>query len=292
MREKSLSNILIFLIPTIWILLFIVIPLVITLLLSFSTTDYSNILPFKLFFDFQNNYFKPIISNFSILFNDYIYLYSFLQSIEIAFCSTIITLFLAYPLAYKIAFSSQKARYILLLLVISPFWTALLIRAYAWVTILKNNGVINNFLMHLGVIDTPIQILNTKIAVIIGTSYCYLPFMLLPIYSALSKIDRSLIEASQDLGSKPLSTFINITLPLSFSGILVGSLLVFIPAVGEFVLPDLLGGSQVFTIGKVIWSEFFLNRDWTIASAITIVFVFLTFLPIVLLQKFLKRGML
>ncbi|MDT8820813.1 putrescine ABC transporter permease PotH, partial [Klebsiella pneumoniae] len=196
-----------------------------------------------------------------------------------------------YPLAWAVAHSKPSTRNILLLLVILPSWTSFLIRVYAWMGLLKSNGVLNNFLLWLGVIDQPLEILHTNLAVYIGIVYAYLPFMVLPIYTALTRIDYSLVEASLDLGARPLKTFFQVIVPLTKGGIIAGSMLVFIPAVGEFVIPELLGGPDSIMIGRVLWQEFFNNRDWPVASAVAIVMLLLLIVPIMWFHKHQQKQM-
>jgi putrescine transport system permease protein len=198
--------------------------------------------------------------------------------------STLLCLLIGYPMAYAIARAREAWRLPLLMLIILPFWTSFLIRVYAWIGILKNNGLINNTLMWLGVIDQPIVMLQTDFAVYLGIVYSYLPFMILPLYANLEKLDGTLLEAASDLGARPWRTFLSVTLPLSAPGILAGSLLVFIPAVGEFVIPALLGGPDTLMIGRVLWDEFFSNRDWPVASAVAIALLLLLVVPIVIFQ--------
>ncbi len=212
--------------------------------------------------------------------DDPLYFEAYLQSLQVAGISTICCLLLGYPLAWAVAHSKPSTRNILLLLVILPSWTSFLIRVYAWMGLLKSNGVLNNFLLWLGVIDQPLEILHTNLAVYIGIVYAYLPFMVLPIYTALTRIDYSLVEASLDLGARPLKTFFQVIVPLTKGGIIAGSMLVFIPAVGEFVIPELLGGPDSIMIGRVLWQEFFNNRDWPVASAVAIVMLLLLIVPI------------
>jgi len=203
----------------------------------------------------------------------------------------VICLFVAYPIAYVIARAEPATRNALLMLVILPSWTSFLIRIYAWVGILKNNGLINNFLMWLGIIDQPIAMLNTEFAVYVGIVYAYLPFMVLPLYTNLMKLDNSLLEAAADLGAGPWKVFMTVTLPLSKAGMIAGSMLVFIPAVGEFIIPDMLGGAETLMIGKVLWQEFFNNRDWPVASAVAIVMLLLLLLPITLFHRYQAREL-
>ena len=216
---------------------------------------------------------------------------TFVYSIGIAVITTLVCLLLGYPLAWAVAHSKPSTRNILLLLVILPSWTSFLIRVYAWMGLLKSNGVLNNFLLWLGVIDQPLEILHTNLAVYIGIVYAYLPFMVLPIYTALTRIDYSLVEASLDLGARPLKTFFQVIVPLTKGGIIAGSMLVFIPAVGEFVIPELLGGPDSIMIGRVLWQEFFNNRDWPVASAVAIVMLLLLIVPIMWFHKHQQKQM-
>ena len=214
------------------------------------------------------------LENYAFLFKDSLYWKSYLNSISTAAISTVICLLIGYPMAYGIARSPAAWRNVLLLLVMLPFWTSFLLRVYAWIGILKNNGVINNLLMALGIIDEPILMLQTNFAMYIGIVYSYLPFMVLPLYTAIERLDESLLEAAADLGCRPVKAFFRITVPLTTAGIIAGCMLVFIPAVGEFVIPELLGGPDALMIGRVLWDEFFSNRDWPIASAVAIVMLF------------------
>ncbi len=230
-------------------------------------------------------------ANYLQLTDDPLYLDAYLQSLQVAAVSTVCCLIIGYPLAWAVAHSKASTRNILLLLVILPSWTSFLIRVYAWMGILKNNGILNNFLLWLGVIDQPLVILHTNLAVYIGVVYSYLPFMVLPIYTALTRLDYSLVEASLDLGAKPLKTFFSVIVPLTRGGIIAGSMLVFIPAVGEFVIPELLGGPDSIMIGRVLWQEFFNNRDWPVASAVATVMLLLLILPIIWFHKHQNKEM-
>jgi putrescine transport system permease protein len=225
------------------------------------------------------------LSNFIRLFQDSLYIVSYLNSIKIAAISTILALLVGYPIAYFIARASDRWRNILLMLIILPFWSSFLLRVYAWIGMLKNEGIVNNFLEWLGLIHTPIPFLQSDIAVYIGIVYCYLPFMILPLYTNLVKLDESLLEASADLGARPVRTFLSITLPLSLPGIVAGSMLVFIPAIGEYVIPTLLGGSGFAMIGRVTFDEFFSNRDWPMASALAFAMLLVVVVPIMLMQN-------
>jgi putrescine transport system permease protein len=223
--------------------------------------------------------------NFSFLASDPLYYRAYLSSLKIASISTFLTLLVAYPMAYGMARAPQEWRATLLMLVILPFWTSFLIRVYAWMGILGKEGFLNAALLWLGLIDEPLTILNTNTAVYIGIVYTYLPFMILPIYSTLEKMDGSLLEAAEDLGCSRTSAFWLVTLPLSRPGIIAGCFLVFIPTLGEFVIPSLLGGSNTLMIGKVLYEEFFSNRDWPVASAVAVILLLILLIPIVLFQR-------
>lgn len=223
--------------------------------------------------------------NYVFLAEDNLYINAYLSSLRIAAVSTAVTLLIGYAIAYALARSPRRWRGTLVMLVILPFWTSFLIRVYAWIGILKTEGLLNQFLLWTGLIGEPLTIMNTTWAVYIGIVYSYLPFMILPIYATLEKMDESLLEAAADLGSSRLAAFFLVTLPLSLPGVIAGCFLVFIPAIGEFVIPDLLGGSDTLMIGKTLWVEFFNNRDWPLASAVAIVLLMLLILPIVLFQR-------
>jgi putrescine transport system permease protein len=224
--------------------------------------------------------------NYHFLLTDPEYVIAYLSSLRKALVPSLITLLIGYPVAYGIATTRENLRGPLLMLVIMPFWTSFLIRVYAWIGILKPNGLINNFLMSTGLINHPLDILNNQFAVYVGMVYAYLPFMVLPLYSCLEKMDHSLLEAASDLGARPMRAFVSITLPLSIPGIIAGSLLVFIPAVGEYIIPTLLGGADTLTIGTVLWNEFFGNRDWPVASTVAVALIVLLVGPLMLLQHY------
>lgn len=228
--------------------------------------------------------------NYALLFSDELYIAAFLNSLRIAGIATAICLLIGYPMAYAIARASSGWRAVLLMLVVLPFWTSFLLRVYAWIGLLNNNGVINNVLIGLGIIDTPIVMMKTDFAVYVGIVYSYLPFMILPLYTTLEKMDLTLLEAAADLGCKPIKAFLSITLPLSLPGIIAGFSLVFIPALGEFVIPDLLGGTDTLMIGHVLWDEFFSNRAWPVASAVAIAMLSLVLLIMVLQNHVQKRA--
>mmetsp|Transcript_22846 Transcript_22846/g.38083 ORF Transcript_22846/g.38083 Transcript_22846/m.38083 type:complete len:292 (+) Transcript_22846:108-983(+) len=223
--------------------------------------------------------------NFVFLTEDDLYWKAYLSSLQIALISTLLTLMVGYPMAYAMARAPEQWRPTLLMLVILPFWTSFLIRVYAWIGILSTEGFLNQFLIWIGIIGEPLTVLNTNTAVYIGIVYTYLPFMILPIYSALDRLDGSLIEAAEDLGCSRLKAFWLVTIPLSKNGIIAGCFLVFIPALGEFVIPSLLGGSGTLMIGKVLFEEFFSNRDWPVASAVAVILLLILIIPIVLFQR-------
>jgi putrescine transport system permease protein len=227
--------------------------------------------------------------NFVFLTTDDLYWKAYLSSLKIALFSTVLALLVGYPMAYGMARAPEEWRPTLMMLVILPFWTSFLIRVYAWVGILSNEGFLNQFLLWTGVISTPLAIMNTTTAVYIGIVYTYLPFMILPIYAALDRLDESLIEAAQDLGCSRIKAFWLVTVPLSRSGIIAGCFLVFIPALGEFVIPSLLGGSGTLMIGKVLFEEFFNNRDWPVASAVAVILLLILIVPIILFQRNQQR---
>jgi putrescine transport system permease protein len=263
--------------PYLWLLLFFVVPFVIVLKISFSDIDLA-IPPYKPLLEWIGKNSLAIrlnFNNYAFLFTDSLYLHAFANSIKVAFLSTLMCLGIGYPMAYGIARARPALRNVLLLLVILPFWTSLLLRVYAWIGLLKANGVINNVLMSMGIIHEPLTMLYTPFAMYVGIVYSYLPFLILPLYANLEKMDWQLLEAAEDLGCRPWQAFYKITLPLSRNGILAGSMLVFIPAVGEFVIPALLGGPNALMIGRVLWDEFFANRAWPVASAVAILLLIL-----------------
>jgi putrescine transport system permease protein len=226
----------------------------------------------------------PIETGAATLMQESVYAPAFVNSLRIAFFSTLLCLLIGYPMAYLIAKSAPRQRALLLLLVVLPFWTSSLLRTYAWLGLLKDTGPINNLLLWVGVIDAPIRMLDTEFAVYLCMVYNYLPFMVLPLVANLVKLDPVLLQAAADLGAKPWRAFLAVTLPLSIPGIIAGCMLVFIPCVGEFVIPDLLGGGRVPTIGMTLWNEFFKNTDWPLASAIAICMLMLIVLPLVLFE--------
>ncbi|GHC67707.1 ABC transporter permease subunit [Limoniibacter endophyticus] len=293
---SAIRNRLVIAVPYLWLAVFFLIPFLIVFKISMSMTAIA-MPPYLPTFDIAEGVaglwqsFKELsFENYLWLIDDPLYVNAYLSSVGIAFVSTVLTLLIGYPMAYGMARAPESIRPILLMLIILPFWTSFLIRVYAWIGILKPEGLMNQFLLWLGVIDQPVQIMNTNTAVYIGIVYSYLPFMVLPLYATLEKMDFSLIEAAQDLGCPPLSAFWKITFRLSLPGVFAGCLLVFIPAIGEFVIPDLLGGSQTLMIGKTLWNEFFNNRDWPVASAVAIVLLFILVIPIMIFQQVQARA--
>jgi len=283
---------LVFAIPFVWLLLFFLLPFALVLKISFSSAAIS-IPPYQPVLQYASDTLTLVMNfgNFLFLATDSLYVAAYWGSLKIAFISTLVCLLIGYPMAYAIARMPVQTQVVLLLLVMLPSWTSFLIRVYAWMGILSNQGLLNNFLLWLGVIKEPLRIMNTNIAVIIGIVYAYLPFMILPLYANLVKLDRSLLEAASDLGSRSINTFWKVTLPLSKGGVIAGSMLVFIPAVGEFVIPELLGGPDTLMIGKVLWEEFFNNRDWPVASALAIVMLGILIIPITLFHRYQSREL-
>ena len=278
--------------PYAWMVLFFLIPFAIILKISLAETQVA-IPPYTSLVEYAEEKLSFVLNlgNYLYLLQDEMYFDSYLQSLQVATISTLLCLLIGYPIAWSIVHSSPSMRNVLLMLVVLPSWTSFLIRVYAWIGILKNNGLLNNFLIYLGVIDEPLQMLHTDFAVYIGIVYAYLPFMILPLYTALMRMDYSLIEAASDLGAKPWKTFLTVLLPLTKSGIVAGSMLVFIPAVGEFVIPELLGGPDSLLIGRVLWQEFFNNRDWPVASAVAVVMLTLLMIPIIWFYRYQRREM-
>ena len=278
-------------VPYLWLLALFLIPFVIVLKIALSDTALA-IPPYTPTLDFAagwagiGDFLSQLdFENFVWLTQDDLYWKAYLSSLRIALVSTALTLLVGYPIAYGMARAPEEWRPTLMMLVILPFWTSFLIRVYAWMGILSQEGFLNQFLLWLGVIGEPLSILNTQSAVYIGIVYTYLPFMILPIYAALERMDGSLIEAAEDLGCSRAQAFWLVTVPLSRPGIAAGCFLVFIPALGEFVIPSLLGGSGTLMIGKVLWEEFFSNRDWPVASAVAVILLLILVIPIVLFQR-------
>ncbi|WP_339540259.1 ABC transporter permease subunit [Pseudomonas sp. RA_5y_Pfl1_P24] len=273
-------------IPFLWLFLFFALPFFIVLKISFAEADVA-IPPYTEIYTYVEQKLQLVLNlaNYGLLAGDELYIAAYLGSLKMAFFSTLLCLLIGYPMAYAIASARKEMQTVLVLLIMMPTWTAILIRVYAWMGILSNNGLLNSFLMSMGFINEPLQILNTNIAVYIGVVYSYLPFMILPLYANLVKHDQSLLEAASDLGSSTFNSFWKITVPLSKNGIIAGCMLVFIPVVGEFVIPELLGGPETLMIGKVLWQEFFNNRDWPVASALAVVMLAILIVPIILFNR-------
>ena len=273
-------------VPFLWLFLFFMLPFFIVLKISFAEADVA-IPPYTDVYTWVENKFTLVLNlgNYIFLSEDALYLAAYLGSLKMAAVSTLLCLVIGFPMAYAIARADKEKQMVLLLLIMMPTWTAILIRVYAWMGILSNNGLLNGFLMWLGLINEPLQILNTNLAVYIGIVYSYLPFMILPLFANLVKHDQSLLEAAADLGSSTYNSFWKITVPLAKNGIIAGCMLVFIPVVGEFVIPELLGGPETLMIGKVLWQEFFNNRDWPVASALAVVMLAILIVPIILFNR-------
>ncbi|NLU99885.1 putrescine ABC transporter permease PotH [Marinomonas sp. UCMA 3892] len=293
LSKLRLGRTAVILVPMLWLAAFFFIPFLVVFKISLAEAmiavpPYSPLLQW----DSSNAYltFKVTFGNYLYLFESRFYLDAYLSSLKIAAISTFFALLIGFPIAYLIARSRPTMRTILLALVILPFWTSFLLRVYAWMALLKKNGLVNDFLLATGIIDQPIQILQTDFAVYLGIVYTYLPFMILPLYTTLEKMDLNLLDAAQDLGAKPYQSFFLVTLPLVKPGIIAGCLLVFIPAVGEYVIPALLGGSDTLMIGRVLWDEFFLNRDWPLASAVAVVMLIVLVGPIMFMRNSNKEA--
>ena len=279
-------------VPYLWLLLFFAIPFLIVLKISFAKMAVA-MPPYTSIVAYVDNAFTVNLNlgNYTQLFADSQYVVAYLSSIRIAVIATVLTLLIGYPMAYVISRMSPSARNIAMMLVVLPSWTSFLIRVYAWIGILDSNGLVNRTLLGMGLIDQPLQILYTPLAAYIGIVYCYLPFMVLPLYANLVKLDHRLLEPAYDLGARPWQAFVRITLPLSRSGIVAGCMLVMIPAVGEFVIPEMLGGPDTLMIGRVLWGEFFNNRDWPLASAVAIVMLILLLVPIIIFNRSQQRAL-
>ena len=269
-------------VPFFWLFLFFMLPFFIVLKISFAEADVA-IPPYTEVWSWVDNQISLVLNlgNYLLLTEDDLYVSAYLGSLKMAAISTLLCLLIGYPMAYAIARADKEMQTVFVLLIMMPTWTAILIRVYAWMGILSTNGLLNGFLMQLGLISEPLQILNTNVAVYIGIVYSYLPFMVLPLFANLVKHDLTLLEAAADLGCRNISAFWKITVPLSKNGIVAGSMLVFIPAVGEFVIPELLGGPETLMIGKVLWQEFFNNRDWPVASALAVIMLAILMVPII-----------
>ena len=282
----------IILIPFVWLLVFFLAPFFIVAKISLAELAIASP-PFTRMIEWTDGgivTIRLVFDNFIFILEDRLYLDTYLNSLKISITSTIICLLFGYPIAYAIVRSGPVAKPVLLFLIILPFWTSFLLRVYAWMGLLADQGTINNLLIYMGFIDEPIRMLYTEFAVYIGIVYTYMPFMILPLYANMEKLDESLNEAAADLGSRPTNTFFKITLPLTMPGIIAGCLLVFIPATGEYVIPDLLGGGNVQMIGRVLFNEFSRNSDWPVAAAVAIVLLFLLVLPIMVFQYFQGKA--
>lgn len=279
-------------IPWLWLAVFFILPFLFAVKISLSEPQLAQPPYLDWIREMDDGLITIKINFYSylLLLEDSLYLDALKGSIKIAALSTLLCVLIGYPMAYAIAKAPEHYRLPLLMLIILPFWTSFLIRVYAWVGILKNNGLLNQILIGLGVIDEPLQILYTPVAVYIGIVYSYLPFLILPLYATLVRLDPILLEAAADLGCRPWKQFLTITLPLSMPGLVAGSMLVFIPVVGEFVIPDLLGGPDTLMIGKLLWVEFFSNKDWPLASALAAVLLVVLIIPFVMMRHFEQRA--
>lgn len=269
--------------PYLWLLLFFLLPFAIILKISLADPVVAQP-PFTPVIDADGR-LAITFDNFLFLLTDRLYALTYLKSVFMAAGATLLCLALGFPIAYGIARSSQASRGMLLLLIVLPFWISFLLRVYAWMGLLNNYGVINNLLMWAGIIDTPLQMMYTDFAIFLGLTYSYLPFMVLPLYATLERMDLDLVDAALDLGASRTQAFWDVTWPLARPGIIAGCLLVFIPAMGEYVIPYLLGGPDALLIGRVLFDEFFANRDWPLASAVAIMLLLLLVLPIAILQR-------
>ncbi len=280
-------------VPYAWLALFFLAPFLIVLKISLADPIVA-LPPFTPLFDWAASGWDKLqatVDNYLFLFQDRYYATIYLSSIRTAAISTFLCLLIGYPMAYFIARQPPRRRNLLLLGVILPFWISFLLRVYAWIGLLNTNGIINNALMGIGLIDAPLSLIYNDFAVYVGIVYSYLPFMILPLYATLERLDDTLLEAAADLGAKRWRTFVDVTLPLSVPGIIAGSLLVFIPAIGEFIIPALLGGSDTLMIGRALWDEFFINRDWPVASAVSVILLLILVLPMMWFQKIQGRQM-
>lgn len=283
-RSLFQGNKLVIGIPYGWFILLVAIPILIVLKISLSEMEASSV---SKMIDWSDGWptIKLNLASYQFIAGDSLYIKTYLSSIKYALITTILCLVIGYPFAYFMARSPKHLQPMLLMLIMLPFWTSFLLRIYAWKTLLVNNGVINNVLMSLGIIDTPIVMMNNAFSLLLGMVYSYLPFMILPLYANLSKMDLRYLEAAADLGTSPFKAFWLITVPLSKAGIIAGSMLVFIPAVGEFVIPELLGGPSNLMIGRVLWDEFFSNNDWPMAASVAIVMIMIILVPMAILNK-------
>jgi putrescine transport system permease protein len=285
------------LVPYLWLAIFFLAPFLIVLKISLSRTaiaqpPYTPVLDIAAGWQGLQAFLAALtVDNYAFVASDWLYLASYLRSLELAGVSTLLLLLIGFPLAYGMARAPRRWQPMLFMLVMLPFWTSFLIRIYAWINILQHDGLLNRVLFALRLVDAPPAWLATDTAVYIGMVYSYLPFMVLPLYATLERLDTSLIEAAADLGCTRWKAFWLVTLPLSLPGLMAGILLCFIPIVGEFVIPDLLGGSQSMMIGQTLWSEFFLNKDWPVASAVAVVLLCVLLPPILVYQRMQARDL-
>ena len=290
-RRNGLQR-LVMAVPWLWLALFFLLPFLFVLKISLSEAQLAQ----PPYLDWIQQVEDGLVTiqlnfgNYLLLLEDDLYLEAFLGSFEISLIATLLCILIGYPMAYGIAQAPRHWQLPLLMLIILPFWTSFLLRVYAWIGILKNQGLLNQWLLSLGLIDQPLVILHTNIAVYIGLVYSYLPFFVLPLYATLVRLDHGLLEAAADLGARPWKQFLTITLPQSTPGMIAGSMLVFIPAMGEFVIPDLLGGPDTLMIGKLMWTEFFSNKDWPLASALAAVLLLVLILPFVLMRHYEQKA--
>ncbi|KUM04807.1 ABC transporter permease subunit [Chromobacterium subtsugae] len=279
-------------VPFLFLFVFFLLPFLLVVGISFSQQQLG-IPPYTPLVKLENDVYTIALnlSHYRFMFTDDLYFATYVSSVKMAFFSTVLCLLIGYPMAYYIARAEGATRNTLMMMVMLPFWTSYLIRVYAWIGILKNDGFLNQFLLWLGAIDSPLHLYHTNWGVYIGMVFSYLPFMIMPLYAHLVKMDLTLLEAAYDLGAKPWRAFWQVTLPLSKNGIIAGSLLVFIPAVGEYVIPELLGGSDTLMIGRVMWDEFFNNMDWPMAATVTCCMVLLLLVPMALFQHYQVKTM-
>ena len=271
--------------PFAWLVLFLLVPFVLVFKISLADLKFG-IPPYTPLTSIKDQAIELTVHlrGYALLFSDSLYISTYISSLKMAAVTTFWCILIGYPMAYYIARSPDSIRNVLLLAVILPFWTSLLLRVYAWVGILRSDGLLNGVLMGMGVIDAPLEIYRTDWAVYIGLVYAYLPFFILPAYANLVKLDTRLLDAAYDLGARPWRAFVSITLPMSMPGIIAGAMLVFIPAVGEYVIPELLGGADTLMMGRIMWTEFFTNADWPMASAVTVIMVLLLLIPMIIFQ--------
>lgn len=280
-------------IPYAWFLLLLFIPFLFVLKISLADRAPISSPPYTALLTMTGDTMHIVLrfGNYLFMLSHAAFFLAFFESIKIALITTVLCVLIGYPMAYAIAQARPGIRNILFALVILPYWTSFLLRTYAWIVILENNGVVNKFLMHIKLITTPIHMLYTNFSVNLGLLYGYLPFFILPLYASLIKLDKTMLEAASDLGARPWKAFFKITLPLSLPGVFAGALLVFIPAVGEVVIPQILGGLNTLMIGNVIWQEFFVANNWCVASALSVIMLIILVIPVVILQRIQsKRG--